>query len=376
MGVPLTEGSYRAVSLKHSDREQAMRDANALASRRQAGHGAIRRLTVAALFDLYTRAALPNQSEKHGTETVRVAEMWTRYLGADYEVRRLGPREWDLFIRLRASGELDSHGRLVRSAPKRALVGPRSVAKDLKVLRAACRRATIERTATGAFVLDVDPTRGLTLPVERNPSRPVSTSARFDSLMAIADRVQTRVGWGKHARSEASPLRTLVRLAGDTGRRISAILALQWRDWRPDLGTYGKLRWRAEEDKVGKEWWAPVTPNVREELERLRREQPGVGAALLFPAPNNPAKHVSVQIATHWLRRAEALAGLELLPRGAWHPFRRQWATERKHLSPKDVAAVGGWVDTATLQKCYQIADEETMEAVLLQPRRLGQVTA
>jgi hypothetical protein len=23
---------------------------------------------------------------------------------------------------------------------------------------------------------------------------------------------------------------------------------------------------------------------------------------------------------------------------------------------------VGGWVDTTTLQKCYQIADDETME--------------
>ena len=40
-------------------------------------------------------------------------------------------------------------------------------------------------------------------------------------------------------------------------------------------------------------------------------------------------------------------------------------------MSPKDVAAVGGWTDTQTLQKCYQVADEETMEAVVLQPRRL-----
>jgi integrase len=374
IGVPLPEGGYRAVSLKHTDREQAMRDAAALASRRQAGDGAVRRLTVAGLFDLYIRAALPNQSEKHSDETVRVAEMWTRYLGADYEVRKLGPREWDTFARLRASGELDSHGHLVADAAKREPVGPRSIAKDLKVLRAACRRATIERTGTGAFVLDVDPTRGLALPVERNPSRPVSTSARFDGLMAVADQVNTRVGWGKQARSKPTPLRTLVRLAGDTGRRISAILALQWNDWRPELGTYGKLRWRAEEDKVGKEWWAPVTPEVREELERLRRERPGVGGALLFPAPNSPSKPVSVQIATHWLRRAEALAEFKPLPHGAWHPFRRQWATERKHLSPKDVAAVGGWVDTTTLQKCYQIADEETMEAVVLQPRRLRQV--
>lgn len=198
--------------------------------------------------------------------------------------------------------------------------------------------------------------------------------ARCDKILAVAGQVQTLIGWGKKARWEPSPLRTLVRLAGDTGRRIGSILALQWRDWRPDLGSHGKLRWRAEEDKVGKEWWAPVTPEVREELERFRRERPGVGEALLFPAPNDATKPVSVQVATDWLRQAEKLAKLEPLPRGAWHPFRRRWATERKHLSAKDVAAVGGWVDTTTLQKCYQVADEETMEAVVLQPRRLRQV--
>ena len=92
---------------------------------------------------------------------------------------------------------------------------------------------------------------------------------------------------------------------------------------------------------------------------------------MFFPSPNNPAEPVSVQLAIDWLRKAEKLAGLEPLPRGAFHPFRRKWATERKHLSPKDVAAVGGWVDTTTLQKVYQVADADTMESVVLQPKLL-----
>lgn len=246
------------------------------------------------------------------------------------------------------------------------------MAKDLKALRAACRRATIERTASGDFVLESDPTRGLALPVERNPRRPIYDSARFDALMAVADRVQMRLGWGRKARFERSHLRTLVRLASDTGRRISSILALRWSDWHPELGKHGKLRWQAEEDKVGREWFAPVTPEVRAELERLRRERPGVGEALLFPMPNDMSRPVRVENASDWLRHAEKLADLKSVPGGVWHPFRRRWATERKHLSPKDVAAVGGWVDTATLQKCYQVPDEATMEAVVLQPRKLG----
>jgi integrase len=376
IGVPRPKGvgGYRAVSLKHTDRDTAIREAKILAARRQAGDGLTGPLTVATVFDLYTRAVLPKQCPVYAAETLRQAEMWTRHLGAAFDVRKFGPREWETFGRLRASGELDARGHVVTDTDKREPVGPRVVAKDLKALRAACRRATIERTPSGSFVLESDPTRGLALPVERNPRRPVYDTARVDKLTAVADQVTMRLGWGKEARWERSHLRTLLRLAGDTGRRVGAILALQWADWRPELGTNGQLRWRAEEDKVGREWWAPVTPEVREELERLRRERPGVGEALLFPSPNDAARPVTVQIASDWLRRAEKLAKLELLPGGAWHPFRRRWATERKHLSPKDVAAVGGWVDTTTLQKCYQVADEETMEAVVLQPRRLKRV--
>ena len=148
-------------------------------------------------------------------------------------------------------------------------------------------------------------------------------------------------------------------------------MALRWADWYPDLGTNGKLRWRAQEDKLGREWLAPVTPELQTELEQLRRERPAVGEALLFPRPNDATQPVTVDLACAWLQRAERLAGLDPLPGGLWHPFRRKWATERKHMSPKDVAAVGGWVDTQTLQKCYQIADDATMEAVLLKPRRL-----
>jgi hypothetical protein len=80
-------------------------------------------------------------------------------------------------------------------------------------------------------------------------------------------------------------------------------------------------------------------PEVHEKPERLRRERPGVGEALPFPAPNDPARPVSVQTASDRLRRGECLAELQPLPDGAWHPFRRRWATERKHLSPVDVAA-------------------------------------
>ena len=72
-----------------------------------------------------------------------------------------------------------------------------------------------------------------------------------------------------------------------------------------------------------------------------------------------------------WLKKAEKLAGIEHVEGFGWHSFRRMWATKRKHLSLKDVAAAGGWKDTQTLQRCYQHADPETLEAVVLEGRRL-----
>jgi hypothetical protein len=47
------------------------------------------------------------------------------------------------------------------------------------------------------------------------------------------------------------------------------------------------------------------------------------------------------------------------------------WATERKELPLKDVAAAGGWKDVTTLLTCYQHADEATMLKVMASPTNL-----
>ena len=65
------------------------------------------------------------------------------------------------------------------------------------------------------------------------------------------------------------------------------------------------------------------------------------------------------------LERAEEAAGIDHLEGGAFHPFRRMWATERKHLPDKDVAAAGGWRDIESLRKSYQQVDEKTLLQVM-----------
>jgi hypothetical protein len=116
-----------------------------------------------------------------------------------------------------------------------------------------------------------------------------------------------------------------------------------------------------------------VSAPVETEL-RLERERCGAGEgsdSLLFPSPNNPAVAVDVSVVTGWLRQAEKLAGLTPMERGAWHPFRRMWACQRKGQSVQDVAFAGGWKDLTVLQGVSQTADAETLEAVVSGGKRL-----
>jgi hypothetical protein len=112
----------------------------------------------------------------------------------------------------------------------------------------------------------------------------------------------------------------------------------------------------------------PASEVVFDELVRFRARYPGIGPALLFPHPKrtrHPGKPVTRDLASYWLRRTYRLGNIEPPDGSLWHVFRRVWATDRKHLPPKDVAAAGGWRDITTLLTCYQQPDEATMRAVV-----------
>lgn len=385
LGFPVRDAEGKLVE---ANVEKAKRKAVELSNRLLRGETPGERLTVQKLFKLFRREVTPDHSESHRKDTERALEAWERYLGSRYLVSRFGPKEWNGFRRDRASGKIDARGRRVSShaecpecaqeddgCPRcdgsgsvdpRSPVGPRTVAKQMKTFRHACRFATTYRTTDGSFLLDVDPTRGLEIPKEKDPKRPVCDDDRYEALLEVADAVRMERGEDP-ARSY---LRELLVLAAETGARIGAIVRLRWSDWLPDEATYGALRWRAEGDKSGRSRVVPVTPEVRSVLERHRQRRPGVGEAWMFPAPRSDG-HVRVDVTRNWLRRAETKAELDHPDRFGWHAFRRMWATKRKHLSLKDVALAGGWADTQTLERCYQHADPETLEEVVLERRRL-----
>lgn len=133
----------------------------------------------------------------------------------------------------------------------------------------------------------------------------------------------------------------------------------------------GAIRWRPEEDKLGREWTVPVTPTVRDEIQRVTAERPGVGEAWLFPAPESEG-HLDVTLASRWWRHCEEKAeGVEHQDGGGWHMLRRRWATKRKDMSLKDVAHAGGWKGTQVLQDVYQQEDFDAAQEVVLAARPL-----
>lgn len=97
--------------------------------------------------------------------------------------------------------------------------------------------------------------------------------------------------------------------------------------------------------------WVPPSESTRAALDRLAERNPVIGDSPLFPAQRG-GRPWTRHRAKELLHRAERLAGLAPLDGGDFHPYRRAWATARKHLPVQDVMKAGGWRDIATFQQC------------------------
>ena len=158
-------------------------------------------------------------------------------------------------------------------------------------------------------------------------------------------------------------------LAEASGRRLGSIRQLRWDDIDLNRGT---IRWRAENDKKGKEWIIPIPSELVEELRAFRLNLGGVFGGLIFPTASDPSRAISRDAFGHWLAAAETKANLPKLDGSLWHAYRRAWATSRKDLPVVDVAAAGGWNDIGTLMKCYQQADDVTLLEVMSHSKKIS----
>jgi integrase len=349
MSVWLPGHGERRTSLGHRDKRRAVREAEAiLALRVYEGTGVPAhqaRLTLGVLFRRYVTEGKYHPDGSLKTEVylrhvARTGEHLGSHFGSDFPVEDLTPDRIREYVRLRREGAISGHP-----------AGASTIQRDLGMLKAALNWACTIYDG-GQPILARNPLDKVKFPRERNPKRPVLEESTILRLMDVAPDVHPF-------------LRTLIVLARRTGRRLSAILNLRWDD--VDFAD-GVIRWRAEHDKLRRTWTVPMHPEVQAELVRFRKAQGVIGNALLFPHPRQSrcvGQAVTRHLAAWWLREAFRRGRIEKPAGSLWHMFRRVWATDRKHLPPKDVAAAGGWLDIRTLQQVYQQPDDETLRAVV-----------
>jgi integrase len=363
-------GGHLKRSLGHRDREAARSYALEQAKKLKDGLAEVqvRRRTLAGLFAAYEQHRTPRKSEGEQEHDKRRIVFWTRRLGGTKDPHKITLQEWEESQALRRSGAVDAQGKTV-PPEKRQSVRARTVEADCLWLKWVYNWGASWRDPEGHYLLRENPLRGFTVESEKNVRRPVASDDRYSATRAVSDRVMMEARSEGHRCQQRSYLSELLDLVNGTGRRISAICQLRYEDLRlaeTASRPHGAIQWPGQTDKEGREWSAPVTPTVRAALERILRERPGIGAAYLFPSHRDPSKPITKNVARDWLLEAERLAELPKLTGGAWHPYRRKWATARKHLPDVDVAAAGGWKTVRTLEVCYQQPDEDTMLAVVL----------
>lgn len=381
------EGTRKRMSLGHADRKladtQARALARTLADLQHAGHtGAVTFGQLAALFRQHRIPLLTPTRQRTVRGQLTLLE---RHVARERVVDELSQHDIDAYVVARRTGALESAAK----KGERPGVGDGTIRNELTLLLMVLRWGLTFRVS-GRRLLAVNPLHGATLPREKNIKRPIATEARYQALVAVADRAEP-----------SGRFRLVLALARFTGRRVNALVHLRASDvllsreqiivalaalgaplaWA-DQWPHGALRWRAAHDKRGHDDITPLSTAARAALDAYLRAHPCAGDVPLVPSRADPTRVCGKASAGYWMRRAERLAKLPKLARGEWHTLRRLWATERRHLPVQDVAAAGGWKSLAVLRSVYQHADAAGMLAVLEppesrpKPRRRGTQTA
>lgn len=348
-----SNGRNQVVTLGHRSQSRAKRWAHQKADELNEGvddsHATLERI-----FRLYQQNRSTKKSDTEEKADERRIELFGTYFGHNRRVGSPGDgislREWEAFVDDRRSGRIDGRA---REAEGGRPVSDRTVEADLRWFVSVLNWAVRWRVK-GHYLLSENPVRGFPIPKERNPHRPVASEERFERLLEVSEQVMMELRRTGRRTQARSYLKEILILANDTARRISAICKLEWKDVLFDVPPSGAIRWPRDTDKEGKDRISPLTERAREALLVLREEWPD--SRYVFSAPGLRDQPLHRNRADHWLRKAEALAGLE---RMGWHAFRRKWASER--MGVPGAAQAGGWENDRTMQASYQHPDWELL---------------
>ncbi len=313
-------------------------------------------LTLGVLWRRFrTECRAFKDNKKRGQDEAGIcAEFLLAYFGEGCEVHDLTADDQAAYTAARRAGGIVRQGK-EPSEPVRA----RAADADLVLLHQMLRWATVR--VNGARLLDTNPLAGVPREREENPLRPMATVERYEATLAKVHELQAAAADESSARQRWIKLELALVLAEATGRRLGSIRQLRWDDIEWEHRT---IRWRFDTDKRGHESVVAAPEALIDTLWQFKGKLSAVGG-WCFPAERNPDLPIRADLLKQWLRKVEKKAELPKLRGGLWHPYRRMWATARKHLPIVDVAAAGGWRDTDTMLRCYQQPTNDAMLAVM-----------
>lgn len=298
-------------------------------------------VTWGALLDWFEKTWVPlAASEAERSYHPQALAVWRTVLPLNAAVANLEPSVIADFKQRRKAGTLQVDGFTLR-----AKVSERTIGRDLEWLR----RVVNKGIESPSIELTVNPIKSTIIPKTPHPKRPVATAERYATLRAHADMV----GGQKLFGGFLDLLRAL-------GWRVTAVCSIRL-DEIDTTSKRWKIKKRGEVDKNGVEVWVWVSEQLKPQLRALikAREKLKVDSPWLFPKPEKPAECWQRHYVRDRLETAEKAAGLTPLDGGDFHPYRRLWGTERKHLPLVDVAKAGGWKSPRMLQELYQQVSPE-----------------
>ena len=319
-------------------------------------------ITLGRVLAAYFQLKATTLSPKWRAAAEMRRDLFLRSMGAEQPVQDISEVHVERFCQERRSNRLapDRQGRKIKAVRDGTLDG------DFRWLSSVFNWARKHKRGGQGLIKD-NPLRDLSWPKEKNPRKPIARHDRYVSTLAEADAVDPR-----------GRLRCILALARYAGRREGAICALRQSDVlrtpeavrvaladaamderKAEHMPHGAIRWSEASDKVGYLFVSPLSQSAREELDRylLPMLPPSSEDVPLFPSDDDATISIRTDVASRWLLKAEARAGLPKIRGGIFHPYRRLWATERKHMPDVDVAAAGGWGDTRAMKLSYQQAD-------------------
>jgi integrase len=271
----------------------------------------------------------------------RILPLLMKAFGAHRRPDTLNVRDWNSFIRRRQSGALALAGR--EGQPVRNRV----IEQNLKLLLAVLNWAERARD-DGGYLLDRNPLRGLKVPKEENPRRPMLTVEQFKALRSVAAQ-------------RSLVAERFVMLAWYAGHRGHSIRHLRWSDVDLEGGT---IRWRAGNDKIKYEHRNPMHPDLIAFLKADRARTKAIGDAWLFPGNKRGAPLTRNQ-SVNLFRKLAVKAGL---PKGegyGWHACRRAFANHLRDVPLRDLKDLGGWKTERTVVAVYLQPNEDAQRSAL-----------